>query len=108
MSHDGENLETNNCVISSRLSTYVLSQKTDVFAILELVIRILYMLKLILKRLSLAKNLECSPRNYYKENFLKIVLYYAIGKFRPVASVILQAGLYLFGYAQYTFKISRY
>jgi len=45
---------------------------------------------------------ECSPRNCYKENSLKIILYYAFGTFRPVASVVLQAGLYIFGYSQYT------
>jgi hypothetical protein len=56
MSHDRENLEIKNCVVSSRISTNVLSWQTDVFAIPELVIRILYVLKLILKRLTVVKN----------------------------------------------------
>jgi len=56
MSHDGENVGTRNSVVSSRISTYVLSRQTDVFTIPELVMGIRYMLKLILKRLSVAKN----------------------------------------------------
>jgi hypothetical protein len=56
MSHDGENLDTKKCVVSSGISTNVLSRQTDAFTIPERVIRILYMLKLILKRLSVAKN----------------------------------------------------
>jgi hypothetical protein len=53
-------LETKNCVVSSRISTSVLSSQSDVFNIPELVIRILHMLKWILKRLSVAKNREVS------------------------------------------------
>jgi len=45
MSHDGENLETSNSVVSSQISTYVLSRQTNVFTIPELVVRIRYMLK---------------------------------------------------------------
>jgi hypothetical protein len=108
MSHGGEKLDTKNCVGSSRISTNVLSRQTDVFTIPELVIRILYMLKLILKRLSVTKKQERSPRNYHKENSLKIILCYAFGTSRPVASVVLQAGLYLFGYSQYTVKNPRH
>jgi len=57
MSHDGDNLKTKNCVVSSRISTNILPRQTDVYTIPELVMRIiLYMLKLILKCLSVAKN----------------------------------------------------
>jgi hypothetical protein len=58
MSHDGDNLEAKYCVVSSRISTNILSSQTDVFSIPELVTRILHMLKLILKRLFVAKNRE--------------------------------------------------
>jgi hypothetical protein len=76
MSHDGDNLETKNCVVSSRISTNALLRQTDVFTIPERAIRILYMLKLILKRAPIRdQKQECSPRNYYKENSLKVVLY---------------------------------
>jgi len=93
MSHDGENLETSNSVVSSQISTYVLSRQTNVFTIPELVVRIRYMLKWILKRLSVAKNRN-APHEIITKNSLKSILYYAFGRFRPVASVVSQAELY--------------
>jgi hypothetical protein len=52
---------------------------------------------LILKPLPVAKNRDVPCEIITKKKSLKIVIYYAFGRFRSVASVVLQAGLYLFG-----------
>jgi len=85
MSHDGENLETRNSVVSSRISTYVLSRQTDVFTIPELVMRIRYMLKLLFKRLSVTKNRNApheiiTKKTPYKSYYEYIMLSEGLGQ----------------------------